>query len=215
MNIEKVCDQSQPQFRLFRHKEMVGATDGRIILVTNKSENSDYEQASEPIKEFLEKFAEPSEVNHGLPMPRFTQEKDPCLECLGTGKTLVCPECEGSGNLTFSTSHNEYEVDCDTCNGAGRIQMKSAEFEKAEVCEACGGKGSTFPETPVLLAKNEAGNRLCLNSAILHRMKENLENILFYPSQNMQEENFSYSPVEFTFNGGWGVIMPVMPPQEV
>jgi len=197
------------------HEEMAGATDGQIILVTN--ENSDFEQAPERVPEVLKDFSETPEISHGLPMPRFTQkEEEPCLECLGSGKSLVCPECEGSGNLTFSTSYNEYEVDCDTCNGAGRIQMRSAEFEKALECEECGGKGSTFPETPVLLARNEAGKSLCLNSGILHRMKENLENILFYPSQNRQEENnFSYSPVKFTFEGGWGVIMPIRPPQEV
>lgn len=118
--------------------------------------------------------------------------------------------CDGSGTLHFETSRNEYQVDCETCRGQKRVKPGSQENQQADDCSACNGKGFVLPEKAVLLKKFERG-AVYLNSLILGRMKEHLDNILFYPPEI--QDPHSFPPVKFTFDGGLGVIMPVIPPR--
>jgi hypothetical protein len=41
-----------------------------------------------------------------------------CKICNNTRKVTTCPECEGSGEVSFENDHNTYYCDCKTCDGA-------------------------------------------------------------------------------------------------
>src|SRR5580700_2169816 len=60
-----------------------------------------------------------------------------CLTCGGTGaaKTggnTVCPECNGSGNVTQAAGAMRFSLTCPRCNGTGRLQ---------NACPTCHGDG--------------------------------------------------------------------------
>jgi len=60
-----------------------------------------------------------------------------CKACAGTGFMIKrqCHECDGEGELTLSSSCNDYEVDCYSCSGKGEITIKNTK----ETCIECNG----------------------------------------------------------------------------
>jgi molecular chaperone DnaJ len=61
---------------------------------------------------------------------------DSCQSCRGTGESggaaSVCPQCNGSGNVTQLVGAMRFSLTCPRCGGTGRA---------ARSCPACGGDG--------------------------------------------------------------------------
>ncbi|MCS7043194.1 MAG: molecular chaperone DnaJ [Bryobacteraceae bacterium] len=64
------------------------------------------------------------------------QRLDTCQPCRGTGESggpaSVCPQCNGSGNVTQLVGAMRFSLTCPRCGGTGRA---------ARPCAACGGDG--------------------------------------------------------------------------
>ena len=62
--------------------------------------------------------------------------QDACERCAGTGNVggnnSICPECDGSGNVTQMAGAMKFTLTCPRCDGRGRLQ---------NVCPVCHGDG--------------------------------------------------------------------------
>jgi len=89
--------------------------------------------------------------SHTLSDLDFEQGTEPCEHCENEGVLYACDECDGAGEVSYSTDYNDYEDECDSCSGKGyfkksewesefpRLNVKNADTEP---CEDCGGEGS-------------------------------------------------------------------------
>lgn len=69
--------------------------------------------------------------------------QEACSDCNGTGArsggNVVCPECNGSGNVTQMAGAMRFSLSCPKCEGTGRLTNK---------CATCHGDGRiSHPET--------------------------------------------------------------------
>src|SRR5579871_489177 len=69
--------------------------------------------------------------------------QETCSTCNGTGSaggaTNVCPECDGTGNVTQMAGAMKFSLTCPRCDGKGRLR---------NVCPTCQGDGRVLrPET--------------------------------------------------------------------
>jgi molecular chaperone DnaJ len=66
------------------------------------------------------------------------QRQESCATCGGTGQgggnRTVCPECNGSGNVTQMAGAMRFSLTCPRCNGSGQLR---------NVCPTCHGDGRT------------------------------------------------------------------------
>jgi molecular chaperone DnaJ len=69
--------------------------------------------------------------------------QETCETCHGTGSAggnvAVCPECDGTGNVTQMAGAMKFNLRCQRCDGTGRLK---------NVCPTCRGEGRTaHPDT--------------------------------------------------------------------
>jgi len=114
--------------------------------------------------------------------------KDKCTACEGTGKTDVCPECDGDGEVSFENNYSNYVVSCDTCRGKGTIPGNG------NACDECGGSGIKPEHTRIPMGRTGFALRY------LRLMKNTLSGVEIAP---IYPEAACY----FRFDGGEG--MPV------
>jgi molecular chaperone DnaJ len=73
---------------------------------------------------------------HGAQVRINIQRQDACSTCGGSGaaggQSVVCNECNGSGNVNQMAGAMRFSLTCPRCNGAGRLR---------NVCAACQGDG--------------------------------------------------------------------------
>lgn len=121
--------------------------------------------------------------------------KAECQDCKGMGVFSVCPQCDGDGGCTCSCGD---EHDCCECHGRGWIIGDDGSGD-AEACEDCGGTGKIEKADPVEI------QGYCLNGLLL-------EKIMALPGfRNLRAEPDGVdSPLAFDFDGGWGVMMPML-----
>ncbi len=66
------------------------------------------------------------------------ERQDPCANCHGSGSSggnkIVCPECNGSGNVTQQAGAMRFNLSCARCEGTGFLR---------NTCPACHGEGRT------------------------------------------------------------------------
>ncbi len=66
------------------------------------------------------------------------QRHETCGACRGSGaagsNNIVCPQCNGSGNVTQQAGAMKFNLTCPKCEGSGRLR---------NVCTACHGEGRT------------------------------------------------------------------------
>ncbi len=84
--------------------------------------------------------------------------QETCETCGGTGAaggaTNVCPECDGSGNVTQMAGAMKFTLTCPRCDGRGRLK---------NVCPTCHGDGRVSRSEPVearIPAGVQSGSRL-------------------------------------------------------
>lgn len=71
------------------------------------------------------------------------QRQETCGVCRGSGSaggnSMVCPQCNGSGNVDQTAGAMRFSLSCPRCNGSGRLR---------DACAACQGEGRVAqPET--------------------------------------------------------------------
>lgn len=70
--------------------------------------------------------------------------QEQCETCGGTGSSgggnTVCPECDGTGNVTQMAGAMKFSLTCPRCDGKGRLR---------NVCPTCHGEGRTSRSEPV------------------------------------------------------------------
>ena len=71
------------------------------------------------------------------------QRQEQCVTCSGSGAAggnrMVCPQCNGSGNVTQQAGAMRFNLSCPKCNGSGQLR---------NACPACLGEGRTVtPDT--------------------------------------------------------------------
>jgi molecular chaperone DnaJ len=84
--------------------------------------------------------------------------QDACPACAGTGSgsgaTAVCPQCNGSGNVTQMVGAMKFSLGCPRCGGSGRLK---------NTCPTCHGDGRQGGSEPVevrIPAGVQSGSRL-------------------------------------------------------
>ena len=125
--------------------------------------------------------------------------KADCWECEGTGCFSVCPECDGDGECTCSCGD---EHDCHKCGGHGNIVGDDGSGD-AFACEDCGGTGEIVKAHPVEI------QGLILNGILLEKIMAlpGFRNLRADPCDTPTD---MHSPLAFDFDGGWGVMMPML-----
>ena len=72
------------------------------------------------------------------------QRQETCETCNGTGamggQTTVCPECDGTGNVTQMAGAMKFSLTCPRCDGKGRLR---------NVCPTCHGDGRLLKQDSV------------------------------------------------------------------
>ena len=72
----------------------------------------------------------------GTQVPININRQETCTTCNGTGgsggNTIVCPECNGSGQVTQMAGAMRFSLTCPRCDGAGRLKNS---------CPTCHGDG--------------------------------------------------------------------------
>jgi RecJ-like exonuclease len=142
----------------FYHNHFVYASDG-YSAIRIPAENLDDvlpEKGNRNVAELAEKLdayfaADYSEQeSHTLGDFDFEEGTEPCEHCEGTGKLYACDECDGAGEVSYSTAYNDYEHECNTCDGKGYFTKSewerefshgNIEYADTEDCEDCGGTG--------------------------------------------------------------------------
>jgi molecular chaperone DnaJ len=73
-----------------------------------------------------------------------TNRQETCETCNGTGamggQTTICPECDGTGNVTQMAGAMKFSLTCPRCDGKGRLR---------NVCPTCHGDGRLLKEDSV------------------------------------------------------------------
>lgn len=75
-----------------------------------------------------------------------------CTTCHGTGTAgaeMVCPECNGTGQVTQMGGRMKFNVQCPRCGGSGKVQR---------ACPTCHGQGTT-PRTDSMEFRIKPGTR--------------------------------------------------------
>ena len=87
----------------------------------------------------------------------------PCPTCHGaasTGGEVVCPECEGTGQVTQMGGRMKFNIQCPRCGGTGKSQ---------QTCATCNGQGTLREQR----RPNFASSReRAMGSAFVWRAKE-------------------------------------------
>jgi hypothetical protein len=116
-----------------------------------------------------------------------------CSSCGGIGRMSNCPECGGEGFVTLDNQHNSYEVDCQTCDGYGTLGDDKGDM----ICNECIGTGKAWPDKAITIG----GNTFTLSILRL---------IVDLPDIKIEPEAQNENPVQFCFDYGDGVIMPLL-----
>jgi hypothetical protein len=90
----------------------------------------------------------------------FEQGTEICTHCEGEGRLYACNECNGSGEVPYSTDYHDYENECLSCNGGGYFSKSQweDEFRRSDIsyadteeCEECGGTGVQFENPDIYI----------------------------------------------------------------
>lgn len=140
--------------------------------------------------------------------PQCEVQYNRCSRCGGVGKATICPDCDGDGVLYFYAEHSkrEYEFNCKECEEEGYLPD-----EDGNKCGLCGGSGKHVKDLwipyPGLIAPSGVNVRLI-------SLIKDLPGILMdaEPKQGERFKNKDF-PIPFKFDGGEGLIMPMVDPK--
>ncbi|OOZ41637.1 hypothetical protein BOW53_02865 [Solemya pervernicosa gill symbiont] len=175
----------------FTYSGRTYATNGHIIVSVPLMKSVTTEIPMKP--ESLDRVIEP--INNASKFEKIPAWEQPpkrtCASCNGTGSVARCPECEGSGEIEFSNSHNSYSDECKTCDGFGAVHGDEIE------CASCDGKGTIQKSYPINM-----GNGIHINSDYLLQIES-------LPGAEIDLSHGPESIVPFRSDGVIGGVMPM------
>lgn len=80
-------------------------------------------------------------------LPQSSLETEPCLRCNSSGKVteVDCAECDGEGEVEWSTANHVYTAECKECYGDLQVIKPGGDTK----CTACDGKGQRFRDRSI------------------------------------------------------------------
>ena len=200
INLEKFCRKSHYKETLtepFSDDNYTYAADGSILIRVDKIPQIVKSYPSiNPGKVLKENKINGNEI--WIDPPKFEIIERNCGGCKGTGKIIVCKECNGTGSLEFSSDYNDYDVECKSCFGADIKDQK---------CEDCEGIGkykeysNPIVEVPTIIDGSLEQIEIMINGMYLE-MIQGLPNIKIALKGKAE-------PIKLKFDGGIGLLMPI------
>lgn len=122
----------------------------------------------------------------------------PCSVCNGAGQVIKCIACDGEGEF----DHFGYDYHCQSCDGDGFLKAATSTGQK-QPCHRCDGRGDSVQEVNI--------------SGETHIQLRYLKLLAALPGQCTLSIDLAeaMSTVFYTFDGGWGAVMPIRPQREV
>jgi hypothetical protein len=143
-----------------------------------------------------------------LSLADFEPELTDCNKCEGTGLTYVCPECDGTGEITLETDFNDYNVDCESCGGRrtvsdneikalrSRNSRHTGVNKKPNKCQSCAGSGKRTEEKYIAVGETT----LATDYLLLFKTLPNATVYAFGKADSAL----------VVFDGGLGILMPII-----
>jgi hypothetical protein len=195
MDITKFCaistDPRQHLHAPFRCSEGIAATNGHIFVCVpdDGGQHADIHDSLAALparfKSYLAQDGRQWVDAAGIALP----PEKPCSSCDGRGYSYEedCDDCGGVGSFL----HGSHWYDCKECNGNGKVKTDAATGKK-EPCFSCDGTGEDYQPVKV-------------GSPFLQR--KYLAMLVGLPGCRVGTLG-EFDTVSFTFDGGWGVVMP-------
>lgn len=209
IDLEKFCSKSHYTKTLiepFSENNYTYASDSVIIIRVDKIQEITQLYPSVRAEQLFEEN-KISKNEIWIDPPKFEIIERNCRKCEGIGKIIVCKECNGTGDLEFSNSYNDYDVECKSCYGKNSKNVN-------EKCEDCEGTGK-YKEYSNLIIK--ASVKTVLDIGVNGIWKEieimlngkYLEMIQDLPNIKIAIQDSSLKPIKLKFDGGIGLLMPM------
>lgn len=196
----------------FSAGEHTFATDGYILLrVPRMAEVPERDDAPKiDTTEGNLGFSLSKEPLSWVPIPKVELKYRPCNICNGTGRMYECPECDGDGNVEWSSDFHEYEDECRMCGGSGTVSAEELKRQKINpeirkltdlACPDCCTQGQESKGVPIDPGVMIGDTRFSI--VLLHRL-HNLSDVEIGTIN-------PYAPARIRFAGGDGLLMPMRP----
>jgi hypothetical protein len=188
------------------------ASNGHLLIrVDRRNDTPEYDNIPEKLADSFRSLPEQALQKLGtetgtLRLAEFEPELTICNECGGTGLTHVCPECEGTGDITLESEFNDYNVDCISCDGTGTVSDNKIELLRSfnlqhpgvnkapNRCQSCAGTGKRPKEEKFVVGETTLATDYL-------RLFKTLPNATVYAFGKID-------PALVVFDGGHGLIMP-------
>ncbi len=195
MNIGKAIDLTQP----WSSGEYTYASNGHIMVRVPRREDVPDRSNAPQVQHIWDGIPVGREKAKTLPkVPDFGEKA--CENCEGSGRIVICSECNGEGVQECDMGH---EHDCEECGGDGELRFRDGKDSpsSAHSCEDCEGRGTVLDtvsgrETPVLI-----GEDACVALGYLVQISK-LPGVVWAPSGVNSD-----APIPFWFEGGEGLLM--------
>jgi len=190
MNLQPFCHPDRRTSGIstpFSRMDHTYATDGKLIVRVPRLADVGERDNTPQVDNLGWNHAELADWTDAPELDQATVKR--CSVCKGTGKTNICPECYGYGEVLTETSMNWYEVTCKTCVAAGKVAGGE------DVCDYCAGTGKDV-DTPV---EWRSGH---ISALMLTRLST-------LPGLQLSPYGEPTEVIRFKFDGGEGLVMPM------
>ena len=196
----------------FYHNHFVYATDGNLAIRIPAENLDDVlpETGNRNVAELAEKLDSYFATDYSGKEPRilidfdFDLEAEPCEHCEGEGVLYACAECDGAGEVGYSTDYNDYEDTCQSCKGKGYFTRSEWEYEFGETtrhgttedCDDCGGTGVKESNPDVYIDEVRFQGKL-------------LKKFMQFEDATITVFSEKNKPALIKWDGGEGILMPM------
>jgi hypothetical protein len=193
INLAPFCGVDDPRFWIRTPMSIEGkaaATDGSILIIVDAPAPNEAADFLAHASIFGHKTVAMAREQFGAYVEASSiklSDKE-CSHCDGTGRARVeeCEACDGDGEVW----HKNKSATCPICDGSGVV----VETGKGDPCKSCGGTGRGVPSS--------YGNEYTIASHYVALLQG-------LPNCRVKAHEGNH-PVPFTFDGGCGVVMPLI-----